>query len=321
MDASILWELSLYELALAVFVVLLLTCLLLKLLLPTRRVGDYHTKYVLITGCDSGFGRDLAIRLDGMGFHVFGACLTQQGIQELEQTCSKRTVGLLMDVTNHLQIVQAFERVKKALPPGIGLWALANNAGYGACAPIEWYPLSHYKRMADVNLWGVVDVSKTFLPLVKMARGRVVNISSIYGFFSPIFGSHYAITKYGVEAFSDSMRREMARWGVRVSLIEPAAFRTLLWTKIAADLTRLWEALSQDLKDEYGGELTLNKQIQKLKSINEQASPHLYKVVDALVDAITSRDPKPRYLVGFQAKLLGLISLLPTSWADAIIER
>ncbi|EDO35098.1 predicted protein, partial [Nematostella vectensis] len=237
-----------------VIAVLFVAWLSLKLLLPTRRVGDYHNKYVLVTGCDSGFGRGLVIRLDGMGFHVFGACLTQQGKRDLEQTCSKRTVGLLMDVTSHEQIVEAFEQVKRVLPSGTGLWAVYNNAGFMTLAPLEWFPLDDYKRMADVNLWGLVDVTKTFLPLVKMARGRVVNVSSIAGIVVVPSMAAYSITKYGVEAFSDALRREMSPWGVRVIIIEPGGFKTPLWDeqKIVKNYNDLWERLSHELKEDYG---------------------------------------------------------------------
>ncbi|EDO35112.1 predicted protein [Nematostella vectensis] len=312
-------ELTPLQLAGAVIAVLFVSWLSLKFLLPTRRVGDYHNKYVLVTGCDSGFGRDLVIRLDGMGFHVFGACLTQPGKRDLEQTCSKRTVGLLMDVTSHEQIIEAFEQVKRVLPSGTGLWAVYNNAGYMTLAPLEWFPLDDYKRMADVNLWGLVDVSKTFLPLVKMARGRVVNVASTVGLIANELTAPYSITKYGVEAFSDVLRREMFPWGVRVSIIEPQAFKTPLWDDIATKkYMSLWNGLYPEMKKEYG-EKFVEGEVAGLRKYIDMSSTATYMVVDAAIDAITSRDPKHRYPVGWNAKVVSILGVLPSGWTDAFL--
>ncbi|XP_032230793.1 dehydrogenase/reductase SDR family member 9 [Nematostella vectensis] len=312
-------EFTALQLAGAVIAVLFVAWLSLKFLPPTRRVGDYHNKYVLVTGCDSGLGRDLAIRLDGMGFHVFGACLTQQGKRDLEQTCSKRTVGLLMDVTSHEQIAEAFEQVKSVLHSGTGLWAVYNNAGYMTLAPLEWFPLDDYKRMADVNLWGLVDVTKTFLPLVKMARGRVVNVSSIVGLIANELTAPYSITKYGVEAFSDVLRREMLPWGVRVSIIEPQAFKTPLWDNIATKkYMSLWNGLDPEMKKEYG-EKFVEEDVAFLRKFIHDSSTAFYMVVDAAVDAITSRDPKHRYSVGWNAKVVSILGVLPSGWTDAFL--
>ncbi|EDO28027.1 predicted protein, partial [Nematostella vectensis] len=142
------------------------------------RVGNYNNKYVLITGCDTGFGRDTAIRLNQMGFNVFGACLTDKGMKSLKEACSGRLVAFLMDVTKHEQIEAAYA---KRSCYHLGLWALDNNAGYMGLGPLEWFTMDDYKMQADINLWGLIDVTKTFLPLIKVAKGRVVNFSSIAG--------------------------------------------------------------------------------------------------------------------------------------------
>ncbi|CAH3014381.1 unnamed protein product [Porites evermanni] len=108
----------------------------------------------------------------------------------------------------------------------VGLWGLVNNAGIAYVMPVEWTPMSIFKRTADVNLWGMIEMTKTFLPLVKRDQGRVVKIGSMAGRLSFNFLSAYSITKYGVESFSDALRREMYPWGVRVSILEPGEFQT-----------------------------------------------------------------------------------------------
>ncbi|XP_020610849.1 retinol dehydrogenase 7-like isoform X2 [Orbicella faveolata] len=157
-----------------------------------RKVGELDKKYVLITGCDSGFGQETAITLDKMGIGVLATCLTKEGEQSLKAATSDRLKTFQLDVTNSEQIKTLYELVKEQLPSDQGLWGLVNNAGITLIGPIEWIPLEKSKRIADVNLWGMIDVTKTFLPLVKKARGRVVNLSSMLGkckIISFIFGT------------------------------------------------------------------------------------------------------------------------------------
>ncbi|XP_020608496.1 dehydrogenase/reductase SDR family member 9-like [Orbicella faveolata] len=157
----------------------LLAIYFVRRLIPRAKV-DVKGKYVLITGCDSGFGRETAIKLDEMGVCVMATCLTKAGEQSLKSVTSDKLKTFQMDVTNSQQINDVCKEVKGQIACGAatGLWGLVNNAGILQTLPIEWTPLNTFKRIADVNLWGMIDVTKTFLPLVKKARGRVVNFSS-----------------------------------------------------------------------------------------------------------------------------------------------
>ncbi|XP_020611164.1 retinol dehydrogenase 7-like [Orbicella faveolata] len=198
-----------------------------------------------------------------------------------------------------------------------GLWGLVNNAGIGFSAPIEWTPLEKSKHIADINMWGMIDVTKTFLPLVKKARGRVVNISSVVGRVSPPNTSSYCVTKYGVQAFSDALRREMAPWGVQVSIIEPGLFKTALANeeRQIQVLQEFWDGLSLELKEEYG-ERKLNQVKQGVSKSCRMASSETSKVVNAIIDALTSQRPQTRYSVDLDGKLFIFISFLPTFIAD-----
>ncbi|NWX86811.1 BDH protein, partial [Nothoprocta ornata] len=105
-----------------------------------------------------------------------------------------------------------------------GLWGLVNNAGISTFGEVEFTSLDKYKEVAEINLWGTVRVTKAFLPLIRRAKGRVVNVASMLGRMASPSRSCYCISKFGVEAFSDCLRQEMYRWGVRVILIEPSNF-------------------------------------------------------------------------------------------------
>ncbi|KAL9985510.1 hypothetical protein ACROYT_G007925 [Oculina patagonica] len=293
---------------------------LIKRLIPRSKL-DVKDKYVLVTGCDSGFGRETAIRLDEMGVNVIATCLTKEGEQSLKAVTSEKLKTFQMDVTNSQKINDVFKEVKRTIPCDTGLWGLVNNAGILVTHPIEWAPLNIFKRTADVNLWGMIDVTKTFLPLVKKARGRVVNFSSVAGRLSSNFFGPYAVSKYGVEAFSDALRREMHPWGIEVSIMEPGGFQTNMNEPGAREreLKQGWENLSEELKKEYG-EQYLEKGISFFNGFT--SSPHTYQVVDAVVDALTSHSPRDRYLVGLDARFFfAWLARLPTVVSDFIVTR
>ena len=131
-----------------------------------------------------------------------------------------------------------------------------NNAGvttYGGL--IEWDSLEDMKWVCDVNVWGSVSVIKTFLPLLKKSKGRIVNIASMNGRLSLPGIMAYCISKFGVEAMSDSLRLEMKYWGISVSVIEPGAFKTNILANIKDRLKKKWNSLSQELREEYGEEM------------------------------------------------------------------
>ena len=137
-----------------------------------------------------------------------------------------------------------------------GLWAVVNNAGVASPGPIEWQTLEEMKRVVDINLWGMVSVTKTFLPLLKRTKGRVVNVASALGRVSVPLGASYCISKFGVQAFSDALRNEMRHFGVTVHIIEPGFFKTNISDSKNKDqhLKKLWENLDVDTKESYGVE-------------------------------------------------------------------
>jgi len=285
-------------------------------------VGELNKKYVLITGCDSGFGQETAIEMDKMGINVLATCLTKEGVQSLKSATSNRLKTFQLDVTNSQQIKTLYEQVKDQLPSEQGLWGLVNNAGIVLIGPIEWIPLEKSKHIADINLWGMIDVTKTFLPLVKKARGRVVNLSSMLGRVSLPSVSSYCVTKYGVQAFSDALRREMSPWNVQVSIIEPGLFKTGLANeeRNIQTLQELWDGLSPELKEEYG-ERKLNQVKKGIRKSSRTASSDTSKVVDAVIDALISQRPQTRYPVGLDAKVSIVISFLPTFIADYFFQK
>ncbi|XP_060580974.1 17-beta-hydroxysteroid dehydrogenase type 6-like isoform X1 [Ruditapes philippinarum] len=204
------------------------------------KIGNYKSRYVLITGCDSGFGNELAKQLEALGFNVFACCLTKSAVEKFDETGSSKQKAIEMDVTKDASIEKAMEIVKRALPQGKGLWAVVNNAGIsGGIGSINLHSRKDYDDTLAVNLLGVIMVTKAFLQLVIMEKGRFVNTSSVMGRVAAL-SSSYSISKYGVEAFSDVLRREMYRKGVNVQIIEPGVFKTTIWGG-AEEISVAWQ--------------------------------------------------------------------------------
>uniref|UniRef100_A0A8C4QMS1 Dehydrogenase/reductase (SDR family) member 9 n=1 Tax=Eptatretus burgeri TaxID=7764 RepID=A0A8C4QMS1_EPTBU len=287
-----------------------------------RAVLNSEDKFVLITGCDSGFGFQLARRLHAHGFHVFGACLTKQGEHQLRQSCSTRLHTLQLDIRCQKSVNHALAIVTSTIGTK-GLWGLVNNAGIsGVSAPTDWQTVEEYKRGIDVNLMGMIRVTLAFLPLVKRTHGRIINMSSICGRIALSAGS-YCVSKYGVEAFSDSLRRDMKPFGVMVSIISPGIFRTNFIDpdKHVKGLLGLWNDIPQDVKKDYGPEY-ISKCAQKIKNMIEVfADKDLSKVVDCMEHGLSAVYPRSRYTPGWDAKFYWLpLAILPAAIQDWMLN-
>ncbi|CAO2582007.1 Retinol dehydrogenase 16 [Lemmus lemmus] len=295
---------------------------LLRLIRERQVVSHLQDKHVFITGCDSGFGNLLARQLDRRGMRVLAACLTEKGAEELRNKTSDRLETVILDVTKTESIVAATQWVKERVG-NRGLWGLVNNAGISIPSGLnEWMKKEDFTKILDVNLLGVIEVTLSMLPLVRKARGRVVNVSSVLGRVS-LFGGGYCISKYGVEAFSDSLRRELSYFGVKVAIIEPGFFQTAISSsdRHLSHSKLLWDQASSEVKKIYD-EKFLSSYLTLLKSVDQKCNADLSLVTDCMEHALTSRHPRTRYSAGWDAKLFYIpVSYLPTCLADAILYR
>lgn len=293
------------------------------LLIRIPRVGDYSDRRILITGCDSGFGNLAAKRLDAIGCTVFAGCLTEKGETELRKTCSERLRTVSLDVTQKESVRKAFEYVSSKLPNDKGLWGILNNAGaIRAHGSLDWFSVDDYRTECEVNLWGLIDVTLTFLPLVKKAKGRIVNTSSMSGRLTFETFLPYSITKHGVEAFTDGIRRSMFVFGCKASLIEPGAFKTAILRQIGPRAVDSWSKAPQEIKTEYGEEFYRHIAETEARAYERSVATDLGPVVDAYEHALLGVYPRARYVVGFDAKyIFSPIALAPEWLGDWILRR
>ncbi|XP_062975775.1 17-beta-hydroxysteroid dehydrogenase type 6-like [Elgaria multicarinata webbii] len=305
------------------FLVLFVVMFVIRWYRERQTVANLTEKYVFITGCDSGFGNQLARQLDLQGLRVLAACLTQEGAEQLERLTSDRLKTTILDVTSTESVAAATEWVKGHVG-GKGLWGLVNNAGtVNPTAPNEWLTRDDFGNVLNINLLGLIDVTLHMLPLVRKARGRVINVSSILGRLA-FFGGGYCPSKYGVEAFSDSLRRELLPFGVKVAVIEPGFFRTAMTNpeKHFDCLERQWVSIPKEVKDAYGQTYFESFYRMTKESLETQCCANLYLVTDCMEHALISQHPRTRYSGGWDAQFFYIpLSYLPTAFADFVLTR
>ncbi|KAG8191552.1 hypothetical protein JTE90_019616 [Oedothorax gibbosus] len=290
-----------------------------KKLLAERIQPD--NRAVLITGCDSGFGHNLAKQLDSKGFHVFASCLFSDGpgADDLRKSCSKRLQILGLDVSKDESVKDALEFVKENLGTS-ELWAIVNNAGIVKGYSVELSNMQSFKDTFEINTFGVVRVTKAFLPLLRQSRGRVVNLCSLAGRIPLSHCTAYTMSKFAAVAFTECLRQEMSVWGVKVVSVEPECFETGL-TKpenICNTIEATFADIEEDIRSDYGD--------QYLKGLKENfvntvriCSSKMYKVLNALEDAISLEEPdyvyRPCRNIVFSA-FFKLIELIPRPLND-----
>jgi NAD(P)-dependent dehydrogenase (short-subunit alcohol dehydrogenase family) len=197
------------------------------------------------------------------------------------------------------------------------LAGLVNNAGIGVLGPVETVPIDRLRLQLEVNLVGHVAVTQAFLPLLRKARGRIVNISSVAGRLSVPLMAPYSASKFGIEAVSDALRQELRPWGMHVACIEPA----LIDTPILASSKAAADAAFAAMTDE--GRANYRRYFDGLKndtSMNAAAQPPDV-VAQAVAHALTARRPKTRYVVGGMRWQFFLLSKLPDRLRDWAIAR
>jgi short-subunit dehydrogenase len=194
-------------------------------------------KIVVITGVSTGIGYSSAKILCGSGYRVFGSVRKQEDAEKVTSEFGANFTPLIFDVTDSKGIQENAEIVKSELLPGEALAGLVNNAGVAMGGPINLIDTDVFRQQFEVNFFGLIEVTKTFLPMLgavknSMQQGKIINISSISGRRAHPFVAPYTASKFAVEAFSDALRREMLLYGVDVILIEPGPIKTAIWDKV-----------------------------------------------------------------------------------------
>ncbi len=245
---------------------------------------------ILITGASTGIGYNLAKIFLNHGFRVFGSVRKEADAQKLKNEFGENFHALIFDVTNHESVRSSITELKSIIGQE-GLAGLINNAGIAISGTIMHTSIEDYQRQFDVNYFGVIAVTKACLPLLGAQKdytlkpGKIINISSVSGKIAYPFLSPYCSSKFALEAFSDSLRREMLIYGIDVITIGPGPIKTPIWKKS--------EALpSKILNSDYGlGLQRFHHQI--VKGVKNAMDPE--ELGNRIYSIFVKKHPKTRY--------------------------
>jgi NAD(P)-dependent dehydrogenase (short-subunit alcohol dehydrogenase family) len=217
------------------------------------------------------------------------------------------TTELVFDVTDAEAIAAAAAQVES-------LDALVDNAGIAIAAPLEFLPPEELTRQLDVNVVGQLRVLQAFLPALRRSRGRVVIMGSIAGRSALPFLGAYAMSKFALEAMADSLRVELAPFGIHVVIVEPGTIATPIWSKPQPAA----ETLPPRGVELYGERLG---RLQAVAAQRASKAVPATLVADCVEHALTAETPKTRYVVGPDAKRRARVQHLPDRLRDRVLER
>lgn len=274
-------------------------------------------EFVVITGVSSGIGHNTARYLLERDYHVFGSVRSTSDADRVAQEMGKNFTPLVFDVRDIDAIREAAGIVRQKLD-GKLLSGLINNAGVVIAGPLIHVSPEDLKYQMDVNVFGVMNVIREFLPLLGADMenteppGRIINISSVSGRITFPFIGPYAISKHALESMSTALRRELMLYGIDVIIVEPGNTDTPIWQK-ASQLPEYGDS-------DYAPVLAHLKKSLLSGSVHD-ALP-VEKVSRVIYTALTASQPKTHYLI-LKKKIMGwlLPRLLPVRFLDRIIAQ
>jgi NAD(P)-dependent dehydrogenase (short-subunit alcohol dehydrogenase family) len=270
---------------------------------------------VLVTGASTGIGRATALLLSDRGFRVFAGVRRSEDATALVAE-GAGIVPIILDVTNEKHIAKAAQEIAAAVGTD-GLSGLVNNAGIASAAPLEFVPIVDLRHQLEVNVVGQVAVTQAVLPLLRLARGRIVNVTSIGGLVAGQMLGPYNASKFALEAITHVLRQELAPWGIEVIAIEPGVIATPIWSTSSASADRMLEPVRDAVTELYGAQIESAQRM----AVNATAKglPPL-EVAKVIERALTAERPRTRYAVGVDAKIgAALLARLPDRTRDRLL--
>jgi NAD(P)-dependent dehydrogenase (short-subunit alcohol dehydrogenase family) len=272
-------------------------------------------KTILITGCSTGLGFAAARRFAARGYRVIATVRSDSDADRLRAQDGRDIHPVICDVTVDDHIAALPDHVSRIAGDGL-LHGLINNAGMmRAAGPFEFQDMADIRAQFDVNLFGMMAVTKALLPLLGAAgpaaghAGRIINLSSIEGKVASPFISAYAATKHAIEGFSSSLRRELRLLGIKVIIVAPGGIKTEMWRK---NTFPVGPVVGTAYEEPF-------RKISELLREMETESATADEVADFLVRVFEARRPKARYA---HAKALmdgPWTMLIPDLWYDAML--
>ena len=264
---------------------------------------------LLVTGASTGIGRAIALDFAREGHQVFASVRKDSDARSLT-TENAEITPLVFDVTDGNGIRRGVEAVERLLKLGQP-FSLINNAGIAVAGPLEELPMADFRRQFEINVFGALETTQAFFPLVRKDKGRIVNMSSVSGLMTMPFLGAYCSSKFALEALSEALRQELSAEGIKVLLIEPGPIQTPIWDKN-------FTAARTEVSARYAGAVArFEKLVRKLAV----SGLPVERVVVAVRRALLETAPPERQVV---TRLQGRLELeigrrLPSRWLDKIV--
>ncbi len=267
---------------------------------------DFSKNLVVITGCDSGIGKSLAEVYLQNGYSVLISYLQDNPFHPGKQLFTEQ-----LDITDEKSIINFHKTILEVLKKGLKLTFLINNAGIAMGGPVEDLPVKIFRQVFEVNFFGLISLTQKAIPQLIKDRGRIIIIGSMAGKIAMPFLSPYSASKFALEGFSDSLRRELLPFGVKAVLLEPGGIATPIWSK----------AKTQDIS--FIGE----KYLHSMKKFEEKfIDPNLKamspnKAALKIFRIIGKKHLKSRYLIAENKVSAYLPLLIPVKLFDSLVLK
>jgi NAD(P)-dependent dehydrogenase (short-subunit alcohol dehydrogenase family) len=266
-------------------------------------------KVWFITGCSTGFGRELSVEVLKAGYKAVVTARKVEDVQDIVDQYPDTALALKLDVTKPTEVDDA---VKQAIKHFNTIDVLVNNAGIGYFGAIEESEEDEVRRMFEINFWGLAAMTKAVLPTMRKQRsGHILNVASIGGLVGFPAVGFYNATKFAVDGYSDALSKEVAPLGIKVTVICPSGFRTD-WAGRSANNSKI-------VIDDYKATAEINKNSIRGYSGKQPGDPE--RAAKAIVAAVEAEHPPLHLLLG-KAALKGARNKLDIlkkdfdAWAD-----
>jgi NAD(P)-dependent dehydrogenase (short-subunit alcohol dehydrogenase family) len=275
-------------------------------------------KSVVITGTSTGIGYQTSKTLIASGYRVFGSVRTNEDADRVAMELGKNFIPLVFDVTDEQAVKESVSKVS-ALLDNQTLAGLINNAGIAVFGAVQNLTAEEFKHQFDVNLLGVFHCTQAYMDLLGAdkdrhgAPGKIINISSISGELAMPFMSAYNMSKFGLEGFSEALRRELMIFGIDVVVVAPGPIKTPIWTKV--DKVGMLKRYDNSAYRKVSSKMVRFAEALEKKGVSSEV------VAQRILTILTNSKNKTRYRIDAQWFQNALLSLLPKRTSDKMIAK
>ena len=271
-------------------------------------------KTILITGSSTGIGKACALHLDKLGFKVYAGVRKQADGDILKENASDKLSPIILDVTDAESIENATGTIERENEGE--LFGLINNAGIGLTGVVEVTPINEVRKLMEVNVIGLLALTKAMIPLLRKGKGRIINIGSPSGLIALPGASVYAASKFAIRAITDSLRVEVKSFGVKAILVSPGPTDSKIWQKGKAYKNEMRKSVKPEIAEHYKTFAKFGDKMEK--ELKTMPADIVAKVV---AHALTSVKPKYYYNVGSDSKGAAFFAKLPKRLSDWMILK